>query len=336
MKRFVFFVLSCVILLTGCCIAVPKAVVKKESAPVSDTASVIQLATFGSVEDGYRLSYPSSFELTDSGDDYYKFTDSEQNLSISLSIKENTYSNLSADEYPEAMGVDMYSKMLSENSFDRDIYVKDEQSTYSIYTLTDEYIYCVEYSYQGKEGQDSLIDQLKLEVYGEFTGYDNTDTLMSYAKAYLVDLFDSDISYILIYDGVCTVNSVEMTVFQVYENDSFVCLIAVNEDGICYVDYSVTGEEFINIELLLYDTTSNTTDKLKYYAMYYYDELYGSAPNENDIALYNADYYFNSQHLTVYSVLTESENSCLIGVADNGVGYVDYSGSGMEFVKIEG
>lgn len=337
MKRFVFLVLSCAIMLTGCSTIAPETASSKESASVSEPAVVPQIETFGSVEDGFRLSYPSSFELTDSDDDYYEFTDSEQDLSISLSIEENTYSDLSADEYPYAMGVDMYSKMLSENSFDRDIYVKDEESSYSIYTLTDDYIYCVEYNYQGKEGQESLINQLKLEVYGGFTGCNTTDTLQSYAEEYLTDLFGTVTDFTICYDGTRTVNSSEMATFTVEDtkNYCYVCLIAVNTDGACYVDYSLTTKEFVNIDLLLYDTTANTTDKLLYYATYYYNELYGSNPNAESINLYNADYYLNNQHLTVYNVSDDPAKPCLIGISDSGVGYVDYTGSGTKFQKIE-
>ncbi len=336
MKRIIWLVLSCILLLTGCSAAAPRVVPNDTIDTTVKISEDTPLETFGSKTGGFRLTYPASFDLTSSNDDdYYEFTDPEQDLSISLTIEENTYSDsdLAAEEYPKAMGLEMYSKMLSENSFDRDIYVKDEESTYSIYSLTDEYIYCVEYTYQGKPGQDALIPQLDLEVYGDFSGTDDSDTLMSYALVHLEDLFGDASNITLVYDGSCTINSYELTVFQAYKNDELICLVAVNNDGICYVDNSTTGDGFINIELLLYDTTENTTDRLMYYAEYYYDKLYGNA--DAYIYLYNADYYFNDQHFTVYEVSMNSELLCHIGVTDAGVGYVDYSGTCKEFVKIE-
>lgn len=324
------------LLLTSCSMIVTTDdIVTEEEIEILEKASIVPVETFGTVEDGFCLTYPASFELTDSSDDYYKFTDSEQGLSISLSIQENTYTNLSAEEYPQAMGLEMYSKMLSDNSFDRDVYVKDDQSYYSIYTLTDEYIYCVEYCYQGEPGQDSLINQLDFEAYGKFSGTDDIDTLMSYAQVHLEDLMGSDSVYTLTYDGNQNIGSYELTVFQVYENDDLISLIAVNSDGICYVDHSATGERFVNIEILLYDTTETTMDRLLYYAMYYYKALYGTAAVESSVILYNADYYHNSLHLTVYDMSGGTDNTCLIGVTDDGVGYVDYSGTGTEFEKIE-
>jgi len=228
----------------------------------------------------------------------------------------------------------MYSKMLSENSFDRDIYVKDDESCYSLYTLTDEYIYCVEYSYQGEPGQDSLIDQLSFEAYGEFSGDDDTETLMSYALVHLADLMGDATGYTLAYKEKSTVNGREMAVFKVCSGDDAICLMAVNADGVCYVDYSATGSEFINIELLLYDTTENTSDKLMYYANYYYEVLYGTKPAEGSIVLDNADHYFGDRHLTVYTASCDLE-TVLIGISDEGIGFVDRSGTGNEFVKIE-
>jgi hypothetical protein len=210
MKRLVPLVLAFILLLSGCGALVPIAEEEDAQPVFTDNEDV---SSFGSEDEGFRLTYPSGFTLTSSGDDYYRFTDEENDLSITLSIEENTFSGLSAEEYPGAMDMDMYSRMLSENSFDRDIYAKGESSYYYLYTLTDDNIYCVEYAYNGEENEDSLIDILNLEVYDDFTGADNRDTLSSYAEAYLEDLFGVG-DYSLEPNGTITRRSNEFSSFR--------------------------------------------------------------------------------------------------------------------------
>ena len=332
MKRHIPILLALMLLLSGCSSFVPIAEEKEQSAPQLTEEDV---SSFGSEDEGFCLTYPSSFTLTSSGDDYYEFKDEENDLSITLSIEENKFSGLSAEEYPQAMDMEMYSKMLSDNGFDRDIYVKDDSSYYYIYKLTDDNIYCLEYAYNGDENEDDLIDLLNLEVYDDFTGSDNTETLRSYAMAYLEDLTGSAEGYTMEYSGKDTIRSGEFDVFEAYKSNELYCLIAVNDSGVCYVDKSGSGLNYVNIEHLLYDTETSEEDKLKYSAKHYYEALFDTQTGLDSFELYDSALTYDGVTMTVYEVKDSGKTLCLIGVTSDGTGYVDYSATGSSFEKIE-
>ncbi len=330
MKRLVLLAVICAMLLSGCGIMTQESG-ESHAPPVS--ASETEVSSFGSEDDGFLLTYPASFTLTDSGKDYYEFKDEDKDLSIKLSIAENRFSGLSAQEYPEAMDVDMYSKMLSSNSFDRDIYVKDDSSYYYIYTLTDDNIYCLEYAYNGEENEDDLIDLLNLEVYDEFSGSDNTETLKSYAAAYLED-YRGPGDYTLVPQGTIVISGGEFASFTAYSSVDAICLIAVNDDGVCYVDTSLKGTDYQNIEDLLYEAEPVAGDPLIQSAAEYYQSITGTKPASESIALYEPDFTFEGFSLRVYSV-TEGGTVILIGITPEGAGYADRTGSGTAFEIIE-
>ena len=330
MKRALPLILALILLLSGCSTLVPMAE-KKEAA--SGEIPVGGVSSFGSEDKGFRLTYPSSFTLTSSGDDFYEFKDEEKDLSLKLSIEENNFSGLSAEEYPQAMDMEMYSKVLSDNGFDRDIYVKNDSSYYYIYRLTDDNIYCLEYAYNGVEDEDELIDLLDLEVYDDFSGSDNTETLRSYAEAYLEDLY-GDGDYTLEDNGTITKRSQEFLSFMAYGGRELLCLIAVNEDGVCYVDKTLSGLNYVNIEHLLYEPVVSEEEKLERYARHYYETIFGERPKPDELKRLDGDYSFDGAPLTVFSA-DEDGSTLFIGVTGDGIGYVDRTGTGNDFEKIE-
>ena len=114
--------------------------------------------------DGFTLTHPAVFDLVrETGETWY-FTAEGHTMAFSLTREENTYGSHTIEEYPEVMGIYSGVVAVSDTSFAVEKHIDNMLSGYFLYTVSEEYIYLLEYNYSGNEEERGLSPLFSVEV----------------------------------------------------------------------------------------------------------------------------------------------------------------------------
>ncbi len=152
MYRRIFALVFALICLVGCSPAAPNAL------PCLNDA----VATYEG--DGFTLTYPAVFTLArETGETWY-FTAEGYTVAFSLTREKHTFGALPAAEYAEAQGIYDGVTAISDTSFAVEKHIDNMLSGYFLYTVSEEYVYILEYNYGGKDEEKALSELFLVEV----------------------------------------------------------------------------------------------------------------------------------------------------------------------------
>ncbi len=152
MRRRIFAVLLALLCLAGCSPAT-------EYTPptLDDTVAYYE-------GDGFTLGYPAVFTLTrETGETWY-FTAAGHTMAFSLTREKNIYGTHPIEEYPDQMGIYSGVTAVSDTAFAVEKHIDNMLSGYFLYTVSEEYIYLLEYNYGGTAEERALSQRFSVEV----------------------------------------------------------------------------------------------------------------------------------------------------------------------------
>ena len=113
--------------------------------------------------EGYRLSYPAFFSMTRQAENTVYFTATGADMVFSLTREENPYGVLPIEEYLDEMSIYDGVKLIDDHSFAVEKHIPNMVSGYFLYTVDKEYIYLLEYNYDGTETARALAARFAVE-----------------------------------------------------------------------------------------------------------------------------------------------------------------------------
>ncbi|MBE6758319.1 MAG: hypothetical protein E7552_07240 [Ruminococcaceae bacterium] len=152
MYRRIFVILLALLCLVGCVPVSPQV-----SPALDDTVSQYE-------GDGFVLTHPAVFTLArETGESWY-FTAEGHTVAFSLTREVNTYGMHSIEEYPEKMGIYSGVTVVDDSSFAVEKHIDDMLSGYFLYTVSEEYVYLLEYNYGGTAEERALSKRFAVET----------------------------------------------------------------------------------------------------------------------------------------------------------------------------
>ena len=106
--------------------------------------------------DGFTLHYPAVFTLTRETGEAWYFTAEGHTVAFSLTREKNTYGTHAIEDYPEKMGIYSGVTVVSDPSFAVEKHIDNMLSGYFLYTVSEAYIYLLEYNYGGTAEERAL------------------------------------------------------------------------------------------------------------------------------------------------------------------------------------
>ncbi len=116
--------------------------------------------------EGYRLHYPAFFNVTRETANTVYFTAEGVPSVFSLTREANPHGLRPIKEYPEIMGIYDGVVAVNDYSFAVEKHIPNMVSGYFLYTFCEEYIYLLEYNYDGSEEARALAASFKVEIVG--------------------------------------------------------------------------------------------------------------------------------------------------------------------------
>ena len=113
--------------------------------------------------EGYRLSYPAFFSLTREAESAVYFTAEGADMVFSLTREENPYGVLPIEEYLDKMSIYDGVTLIDDHSFAVEKHIPEMVSGYFLYTFDEEYMYLLEYNYDGTEKARELATRFSVE-----------------------------------------------------------------------------------------------------------------------------------------------------------------------------
>ncbi len=150
-RRVFVLALSLLFLFAGC----------QKQPPAENLDFADELAVYEG--EGYRLQYPAFFNLIRETANTVYFTAEGVPLVFSLTRENNPHGVLPIGDYPEALGIYDGVKAVNDRSFAVEKHIPDMLSGYFLYTFDEEYIYLLEYNYDGTEEARALAARFSVE-----------------------------------------------------------------------------------------------------------------------------------------------------------------------------
>ncbi len=144
MYRRILALLFALLCLAGCSPAEPT------DPPALDTA----VAQYEG--DAFTLTYPAVFTLTRETGEAWYFTAEGHNIAFSLTREKNVYGTHPIEDYPDKMGIYSGAAAVDDTSFAVEKHIDNMLSGYFLYTVSEEYIYLLEYNYGGTAEEKAL------------------------------------------------------------------------------------------------------------------------------------------------------------------------------------
>lgn len=142
-KKWMALWAALLLLLTGCADAPAT-----EQPPLTQEVAVWE-------GDGYRLTYPACFHLSQQTTRTLYFTVDGRNMAFTLALEENPYGVQEVAEYPRLMGI-YGAQVLDAHSFGVERYQAGVLSGYYLYAFSADTQYMLEYNYSGAEDERAV------------------------------------------------------------------------------------------------------------------------------------------------------------------------------------
>ena len=114
--------------------------------------------------EGVTLTYPAVFNCARQTEETWYFTAEGYTIAFSLTREPNTYGVHPIEAYPDKMGIYSGAVVQNDTAFSVEKHIDNMLSGYFLYTVSEEYIYLLEYNYGGTAEERALASLFAVDI----------------------------------------------------------------------------------------------------------------------------------------------------------------------------